>query len=267
MKKIGIAYALLLFLGTSCGSVQKLIQPKKVAAPVSQGAKSARAETYIDRFKAIAIAEMHSQGIPASITLAQGLLESGNGQSDLALQANNHFGIKCAGDWTGKTIFKNDDTENECFRAYNNPEESYKDHSLFLKRKRYAPLFQLAKNDYAAWAKGLKEAGYATNPKYPELLINLIERYQLYRYDLAEKDSPLTQKAEEGKSDVGTIEKNAKVSEPIKNAVKMVIYEVKAGDTLFSISKKFGLQVDQLKQRNTLANENLTIGQLLIINN
>ena len=134
---------------------------------------------YIDRFKDIAIEEMRKNGIPASITLAQGLLESGNGNGTLARQGNNHFGIKCNVDWTGPTIRKDDDAPQECFRVYSSPEESYRDHSEFLKRKRYADLFELDRNDYRGWAIGLKQAGYATNPKYADLLIGIIERYRL----------------------------------------------------------------------------------------
>ena len=121
--------------------------------------------SYIERFKAIAIKEMNLYGIPASITLAQGLFESGFGNGELARVANNHFGIKCTSDWTGRSYFKDDDRPDDCFRVYNNPEDSYRDHSEFLKRKRYARLFELDKNDYEGWAYGLKEAGYATNPK------------------------------------------------------------------------------------------------------
>jgi hypothetical protein len=141
-------------------------------------------QDYIDKYKEYAIKDMIEFGIPASITIAQGLLESSNGNSKLAIEANNHFGIKCHNDWTGETFFQDDDKENECFRKYNSVEESFKDHSQFLKTKtRYANLFKLDKKDYKGWAKGLKEAGYATNPQYPELLINLIEKYKLMVFD------------------------------------------------------------------------------------
>ncbi|MFY0675218.1 MAG: LysM peptidoglycan-binding domain-containing protein [Bacteroidia bacterium] len=148
-------------------------------------------EQYIAKYKDIAIAEMHRTGIPASITLAQGYLESGCGNSTLATKANNHFGIKCHSDWKGKTYYIEDDDYDEngklkksCFRVYSNPEESYKDHSEFLTgRSRYAFLFELRTTDYKGWARGLKKAGYATNPKYADLLINIIERYELYDYD------------------------------------------------------------------------------------
>ncbi len=139
---------------------------------------------YIEKYKFIAIQEMHDYKIPASITLAQGILESANGNSRLATEGNNHFGIKCHTDWKGKTIYKDDDTKNECFRVYDSPEQSFRDHSIFLKtKKRYAFLFDYSLTDYKAWAKGLKEAGYATNPQYPELLIKIIEENNLNRFD------------------------------------------------------------------------------------
>lgn len=139
---------------------------------------------YIARFNHIAVEEMQRAKIPASITLAQGLLETGFGQSVLMKNTNNHFGIKCHETWTGKTFRYTDDAPNECFRVYDDPEQSYRDHSDFLRyRPRYAKLFTLDIKDYKAWAYGLKEAGYATNPKYPDLLIKYIENYQLYRFD------------------------------------------------------------------------------------
>src|SRR5574343_88332 len=141
-------------------------------------------EQYLDKYSAIAISEMHRSRIPASITLAQGLLESGNGNSRLALVANNHFGIKCKKDWTGESIKEDDDEAQECFRKYPTAEDSYRDHSDFLmKGQRYAFLFDLEPTDYKGWAEGLKRAGYATNPNYPNLLISLIERHNLHRFD------------------------------------------------------------------------------------
>ena len=144
-------------------------------------------EQYIEIYKNIAIAHMKEFRIPSSIILAQAILESSWGNSDLAVAANNHFGIKCHEDWTGKTYIKDDDTKDECFRKYNDPIESFKDHALFLTtRSRYACLFDLEITDYKGWSNGLKQAGYATNPKYPELLINLIEKYALFQYDKAQ---------------------------------------------------------------------------------
>ena len=147
-------------------------------------AQPSLAKQYIDSFKGVAMIEMIEYKIPASITLSQGILESGLGNSRLAKQGNNHFGIKCKKDWTGCTILEDDDALQECFRCYGNPRESYKDHSLFLVNgKRYASLFQLNILDYEGWSKGLLAAGYATNQKYADLLISTIEKYQLAKFD------------------------------------------------------------------------------------
>lgn len=141
-------------------------------------------QEYIDRYKAIAVREMKDYGIPASITLAQGILESGVGESELAVKANNHFGIKCHSDWKGERAYHDDDANNECFRKYDTPEESFVDHSLFLKnRARYSFLFEYDRTDYKMWAKGLKQAGYATDPNYPKRLTDLIEAHDLHQYD------------------------------------------------------------------------------------
>ena len=145
------------------------------------GSKRISRSEYIELYKEDAIREMERNSIPASITLAQGILESGDGNSPLARYANNHFGIKCHSDWTGKTFIQDDDKKNECFRKYKDPYESYKDHSDFLKKNRYAFLFELKITDYKGWAHGLKKAGYATNPKYPHLLIKIIEENRRFR--------------------------------------------------------------------------------------
>lgn len=222
---------------------------------------------YIDRYKSVAIDEMNRYGIPASIKLAQALLESGNGNSFLAQQANNHFGIKCGGTWNGKSVTRPDDNINDCFRVYNNAEQSFRDHSTFLLRKRYEKLFSLKKNDYKGWARGLKDAGYATNPRYPELLIELIERYALYQYDSGERSFAAEEKRIEK---VEHLIAEKQIEEPvaateIKSAVVMTIYEVKTGDTLFAISKKYNVSVDQLKQLNGLSSDSLSLGQLIVI--
>lgn len=147
--------------------------------------QKSRIVSYVEQYKSLAIEEMVRTGIPASITLAQGLLETGFGESKLAINANNHFGIKCKGDWTGERVYHDDDTKGECFRKYNSPIESYRDHSDFLRnRPHYASLFKLDITDYEGWAKGLKAAGYATNPQYPKLLIKLIEENNLHQYTL-----------------------------------------------------------------------------------
>ena len=143
-----------------------------------------KTERYIEQYSSMAINEMNQFGIPASITLAQGILESGNGGSRLATEGNNHFGIKCHTNWNGETIIEDDDEKGECFRKYSEVEDSYRDHSLFLSdRNRYSFLFKYEKTNYKKWAKGLKKAGYATNPKYSTLLIDLIEKYDLNQYD------------------------------------------------------------------------------------
>lgn len=222
-------------------------------------------QTYIERFKKIAIQEMNLYGIPASITLAQGLFESGNGNGDLAKYANNHFGIKCTSDWKGKSYYKNDDIENDCFRVYENPENSYRDHSEFLKRKRYAALFELDKNDYEGWAYGLKAAGYATNPKYPELLINVIKRYQLDQYDRPENEEQKIKREDRVLTQI-----NNNIGKEVKDSITAAapafkLYEIQKGDTLYNVSKRFGLTVDELKALNNMGDNNIKIGQKLVV--
>lgn len=141
-------------------------------------------EKYIEQFAPLAVEEMYRTGVPASITLAQGLLESGYGLSELAVKGNNHFGIKCHNSWSGKKMYYNDDRRGECFRKYSSPEQSYRDHSDFLRyRERYKFLFDYKITDYKAWAHGLKKAGYATDPSYAKKLIKMIEDYDLHQYD------------------------------------------------------------------------------------
>lgn len=163
-------------------------------------------EKYIERYAQVAVYEMYRSGIPASITLAQGLLESGYGQSELARKSNNHFGIKCHNGWQGGRVYHDDDAKGECFRKYDDPRDSYRDHSDFLRyRDRYKFLFDYKITDYKSWAYGLKKAGYATDPAYPRKLIDLIEKYSLYKYDTkpasfvqdaAEQVKPRTRKAD-----------------------------------------------------------------------
>ncbi|MBR5254142.1 MAG: glucosaminidase domain-containing protein [Bacteroidales bacterium] len=175
--------------------------------------KSNSTQDYINTYTKIAIEQEKQYGIPACITLAQGILESGSGRSRLATEANNHFGIKCHNDWKGKTMYKDDDKENECFRVYDNAEQSFIDHSLFLVgKKRYAELFQLKITDYKGWAKGLKKAGYATNPKYPQLLIDIIELYDLANISdtYTENVKPATKPQEEKEIKKENIEKPKK---------------------------------------------------------
>lgn len=150
--------------------------------------QQSESEQYIRKYHKIAIDEMHSYGIPASITLAQGILESGNGNSTLSRKSKNHFGIKCHKGWKGRKVYHDDDAKNECFRKYKKVSDSYRDHSEFLKtRDRYSFLFDYKMTDYKSWAKGLKKAGYATHPEYAEKLINLIQRYDLHQYDKSSK--------------------------------------------------------------------------------
>ena len=171
---------------------------------------------YIDRYKELAVIEMHRSGVPASITLSQGVLESSSGNSRLAKFANNHFGIKCKGNWTGKTIYANDDAPDECFRAYGSVLESYKDHSDFLRKNwRYHELFELKITDYKGWCHGLRKAGYATNPQYGKILINLIERYELYQYDT--QKLPQNEAPEEGEKINGVPVKIATKEETVRS--------------------------------------------------
>lgn len=160
--------------------------------------KNAAYEAYIAEYRQVAIEQQRKHGIPASITMAQAILESAAGQSELATKANNHFGIKCTSDWPGKTYKYNDNRSNECFRKYADVADSYEDHSLFLKRKRYESLFALSLGDYKNWAYGLKACGYATDPKYPEKLIRLIELYELnqltFDKTIVKSDSDLKKK-------------------------------------------------------------------------
>tara|TARA_Y100000022_G_scaffold165159_1_gene149347 strand:+ start:2162 stop:2749 length:588 start_codon:yes stop_codon:yes gene_type:complete len=174
MKKFLLLFVLISF--SSCSTL-------KTASVVEKSVED-KIKLYIKKFAPAAVKNMRFYKIPASITLAQGVLESGYGESTLATKANNHFGIKCHKGWKGKSITHDDDEENECFRSYKNPLKSYRDHSLFLvDRDRYKSLFELKRKDYEGWAKGLKAAGYATDPKYAEKLISLIERFELTRFD------------------------------------------------------------------------------------
>lgn len=221
--------------------------------------------TYIDKFKTIAVQEMNLYGIPASITLAQGLFESGSGNGELARVANNHFGIKCTSDWKGKGYYKDDDSHNDCFRVYDRPEDSFRDHSEFLKRPRYAKLFQLDKNDYVGWANGLKAAGYATNPNYPQLLINIIQKYNLDQYDRPENEGQ-----KENRENRVLTQINDNVIATRQDSLSSGImtnksYTVVTGDTLYSIAKRFGLTVEDLKTLNSLSDSNIKIGQHLVV--
>lgn len=212
-------------------------------------------EDYINLYSNAAMQSMKTYGIPASIKLAQGILESGSGNGTLCRTANNHFGIKCKEEWTGETVSHTDDAPNECFRKYRSAMESYNDHSEFLaNRVYYQNLFTLDKSDYAAWAKGLKKAGYATDPRYPQKLIDIIERYKLYEFDqkvLGSNYQFVSKKTEEV---VAT-----------NYGAQAQTYTVQAGDTLYGICQKFNSSVDQIKQLNNLSNNNLSVGQTIKI--
>ena len=195
-------------------------------------------EAYIKKYRELAVEEMKKYHIPASITLAQGLLESGAGQSALARKSNNHFGIKCGSDWYGKTVSHDDDARGECFRAYKHPKDSYEDHSKFLAgRPRYASLFKLNITDYKGWARGLKKAGYATNPRYADQLIGIIELYELYKYD--------------DKNYLKWIKKNPNPHQTyIANGLLYIV--VRAGDSWKSISQEFDISQKKLRKYNDL---------------
>ncbi|WP_166920041.1 glucosaminidase domain-containing protein [Flavobacterium poyangense] len=218
---------------------------------------------YVLQYKDIAVGNMQKYGIPASIILAQGILESGAGRGDLALEANNHFGIKCHKDWVGDSVRHDDDSAQECFRKYTEPSESYRDHALFLVGKnRYATLFTYEKDDYKAWAKGLRAAGYATDPNYPDKLISYIERYNLHQYDCQVTGKAYTpfNKSAPVRNSSSTANSNTNSG---SNSNDPSLYEVQKGDTLYSISKKFNLLVEDLKQKNNLTDNALSIGQKL----
>ncbi|OFX46094.1 MAG: hypothetical protein A2046_04345 [Bacteroidetes bacterium GWA2_30_7] len=217
-------------------------------------------EDYLKAYKNIAIAEMQRSGIPASITLSQGMLESDNGNSELAKMANNHFGIKCHNSWQGEKLFKDDDAKDECFRKYKNVDESYKDHTDFIMNgSRYKSLFDSKSADYKDWANGLKKAGYATNPKYPQLLIKIIEDNSLFKFDdyRAIKNTPL--------ANIDNVYLTSGSREIfLTNRIKCI--KVREGDTFYKISKELDVMLWQLYKYNDLDKDSkLSIGQTLYI--
>lgn len=279
------------------------------ACSLAQPHRNTAYEQYISQYKDLAISQMMRYKIPASITLAQGLLESAAGRSDLARKGNNHFGIKCHG-WTGRTTYHDDDTRQECFRAYDNAWDSYEDHSRFLARQsRYSRLFSLPLTDYKGWARGLKECGYATNPRYADNLIRIIEQYQLYKFDTAKtydkfiarhnstdrpggkstelhhiylynknyymvaregdtfqsiaeeigiSDKKLAKYNERGRKEKlqrGDIiylkKKRSKADRKYKNTPHVV----KAGESMYSISQRYGIRLNSLYKKNGLPND------------
>lgn len=229
-------------------------------------------EEYINTYKHIAIKKQKEYKIPASITLAQGILESGSGNSKLATKANNHFGIKCHKGWTGKTIRVDDDAKNECFRKYKKAEDSFRDHSLFLtQRGRYSFLFDYKTTDYKKWATGLKKAGYATNPKYPQLLIKIIEKYNLDQYDKNQGKNQKTKKVVVGTSTsistssfkhVDTWSSGRKIYK--NNGKKLII--IKKGDTFYGLAEEFEVYYWQLRKYNDLKKDHiLQIGEIIYL--
>lgn len=281
MKNFTLITAIVVLFLTSCKSRQynrNNKQIEKQATKENPNFTNYTTLAYIDVFKTVAIEEMNKYGIPASITLAQGILESGSGNSSLAKYANNHFGIKCTSEWKGKAYYKDDDQSNDCFRVYKDARESYKDHSEFLKRKRYSFLFELDKNDYKNWALGLKTAGYATNPKYPDMLIGIIEKYQLNQYDTPESEKEKIAREDRVFTEINAnIPVDKKKFSPVNVAPKDPpttttgtkptdsYYLVKQGDTLFKISQLYKLTIDELKTLNKMTDNNIKVGQKLVV--
>jgi LysM repeat protein len=217
-----------------------------------------RYQQYINQYKDIAIEEMHRWKIPASITLAQGLFESGAGQSELARKGNNHFGIKCNG-WTGRKIYHDDDARNECFRAYDSPFESFEDHSRFLVNgQRYRNLFNLKTTDYKGWARGLKAAGYATNPQYADKLIEIIQLYKLYEYDNAKRADRFMVEHTKDRNVGG------EALHPIKIFNKNYYLIARRGDTFKSIGEEVEISYRKLAKYNERSkNDRLTEGEVI----
>ncbi len=268
-KQLFLSGVLVLFL-VSCSTKRKVVSAKKqtnesgevliaseveeekkpgvtpqIKKPTTAVAYKDKVQTYITTYSDIAMEEMQQYGIPASITLAQGILESGAGHGELTRKANNHFGIKCH-DWKGARVYHDDDEAGECFRKYSTPKFSFQDHSLFLtNRKRYTGLFKLPKDDYKGWAKGLQAAGYATDKKYPVKLISIIQRYKLYEYDAY------------------VLGKDPKDAKKVKDQSDQ--YMVEKGDTLYSISKKFKIKIDKLKEINGLEDNTIHVGQTIYV--
>ncbi len=220
-------------------------------------------EQYINKYKELAVTQMNQYGIPASIIMAQACIESGNGNSRLAVKGNNHFGIKCGGNWNGKQIYHNDDKRNECFRKYNTVEDSFKDHSEFLKNgRRYSSLFNLERTDYKAWAYGLKAAGYATDPRYAKLLIDIIEKYKLYELDMPADPIPATGSTPLTKSQLYKYSLDRQIY--ICNGVPYII--ATGTESFTSLSKEYNLLKKELLKFNDLKKEQtITAGTIIYI--
>jgi LysM repeat protein len=258
-----------------------------ILCKASLAASLLTAQDYIAMWKDEAVYQMALHKIPASITLAQGMLESGNGNSRLATEGNNHFGIKCHNDWTGKKIYEDDETRGECFRHYEDARQSFEDHSAFLQKPRYQPLFELQTTDYKAWAKGLKECGYATNPKYPQLLIKLIEENNLQAFDKQGLEYLAKNELPEHKGSTSKPKANTKPQKENHNSQKQIdgstitvshnrevihapgrlqYVVAKAGDTPESIAKDFDLNALFIRKFNDLKpDQNIQSGQIIYI--
>jgi flagellum-specific peptidoglycan hydrolase FlgJ len=240
-------------------------------------------KVYIESFAEVAMKEMKLYGVPASITLAQGILETSAGKSELVKSSNNHFGIKCHDSWTGDSVTYDDDAKGECFRKYRSPITSYRDHSKFLtSRPRYSNLFELKPTDYKSWAKGLRMAGYATDKSYSDKLIAIIERNDLDKYDdmtlhkrrrklkketRKEKVGDVLIQAKTAISSIGkrTREMTEKAQDDIANAYRGLAHRVTKGDTLYSIANKYEVTIESIKKMNLLETDELSIGQILEI--
>lgn len=231
------------------------------ALKAQAGGERTDRQKYIDQWSRVAQQQMLEHGIPASITLAQGILESGNGNSMLSKQANNHFGIKCHG-WDGPGVYKDDDQKNECFRKYRSAEESYEDHSAFLKKSRYASLYELEVTDYKSWAKGLKKAGYATDPKYAQRLIKIIEENDLHVFDkVSSKELLATRPAaeprfnERGRANTNTsevidlTESRSVLHHP--NGIRFI--KARDGENVEAVARSLDMAPWQIKRYNDLS--------------
>jgi LysM repeat protein len=270
----------LIILLFSC-KASKHLSSNKVSPPVST--LSAAEDVYIKSYRDIAVNEMKRTGIPASITLAQGMIESDYGRSSLAKEANNHFGIKCHRDWSGLKVYHNDDRRNECFRKYNKPEDSFYDHSEFLiAGSRYDFLFKLSSTDYKAWAQGLKKAGYATNPDYANLLIRKIEEKNLSYYDngyksgvtpgpkpLAVKESPALRDSDKTMVTVTPVNEKTMVVARVQRVMennKLRYIVIKDGDTREKLEEEFQLLHWELPKYNELPGDfTVAPGQILYL--
>jgi len=259
LKKLLLAASLISIMLVSCTTSRMAVSPT---------GNSASSKGYINKYKDLAISEMKRTGIPASITLAQGMIESDFGRSRLAVEANNHFGIKCHDDWTGQTIRHHDDKRNECFRKYKKVAESYYDHSDFLKSgSRYTSLFDLDVTDYKGWARGLKKAGYATNPDYANMLIRNIEENKLMALDFGRSITDPVKA--EPQTPVIIMNGNGAVTarvERIKENNRIQYIIVRVGETRAIIEKEFQLLKWELPKYNELSDDFIPVpGQILYL--